>query len=309
MGTVASTLLVPITGNASLATTTVIAHWTCDEASGTRYDSTSNNNDLADNNTVGNDATGVIGSACDFIRANDEYLSIADASQTGLDFTTDVSFSFWVKKDGDDNGLQALFMKDVNGANNTREYLIYYNDNSATPSFELSQFPTGYSYPSYYSGQYINTLTDATWEHYVITIDRDSAGTGNKFYVYKNGTGLGYFTNTDGTGATSFQNTATAFQIGYGAGGWVTGFDGSLDEIAIFNNIINADEVSQLYNAGDGLTWPFSTSTTATTSTSTTATTTTTDVSELKWVIELYLAIFAFLVFTYIGYRFTKLFL
>jgi len=242
--TVVSMMLVPQIGRAevSVASTTLISYWSCDETSGVRYDS-HGDNDLTDNNTVGYVA-GRVGNACDFQRANTEYLSIADASQSGLDFTTDVSLSFWVKKSGDDNAQQSLISKDTNGANNTRSYNFTYNDNG-TPSITVDQFPTGYAYPNYYSAYYSVTFTDATWEHYVITIDTDLAGTSNKFYIYKNGSGLGYFTVGDGNGATSFQNTGSSFVIGYTS--FLGAFDGALDEISIWNTILSSDDVTELF--------------------------------------------------------------
>lgn len=70
--------------------------WHLGESTSTRSDSTSNSNDLADNNTVGS-TTGKWGTAADFERQNSEFLDISDASQSGLDITSDMSGSAWIR--------------------------------------------------------------------------------------------------------------------------------------------------------------------------------------------------------------------
>lgn len=72
--------------------TGLVSFWKCNEASGTRYDIHGDNN-LSDNNSVTQEATGILKEACDFEKTNNEHLSIADASQTDLDGGDDLSFS------------------------------------------------------------------------------------------------------------------------------------------------------------------------------------------------------------------------
>jgi len=87
-----------LTGNLYAGDTTNLeGAWLLDEASGTRVDETANNNDLTDNNTVGQ-ATGAscqFDECADFERDNSETLSITDGSQTGLDVTGDYSVGCW----------------------------------------------------------------------------------------------------------------------------------------------------------------------------------------------------------------------
>ena len=70
--------------------------WKLNEESGTRYDETTNDNDLTDNATVLY-GTGKIGNAADFELATSEYLSITDAAQTGLDITGEITIACWIK--------------------------------------------------------------------------------------------------------------------------------------------------------------------------------------------------------------------
>lgn len=87
------------------------AVWHLNESSGMRYDSTENNNDLDDNNTVASGA-GKVGSACaHFVSSNSEYLSISDANQTGLDLNHDYTIIFWINLDSYSVNAQAVISK------------------------------------------------------------------------------------------------------------------------------------------------------------------------------------------------------
>ncbi|KYK26674.1 hypothetical protein AYK26_07245 [Euryarchaeota archaeon SM23-78] len=71
--------------------------WHMTETSGTRYDSTSNKNNLTPMNTTFS-GTGVIAGATDFENNTQSYLMINDSDQTGLDLNnSDYTFSFWFK--------------------------------------------------------------------------------------------------------------------------------------------------------------------------------------------------------------------
>ena len=231
--------------------TNLSAHWTFDETSGTRYDSTANNNDLTDNATVGY-GTGKQGNCADFERDNTEYFSITDANQTGLDLSGDFSLSFWIKMESDPNGQHLLIMKDANGANNTRSYSLTYTD-SGTPYLDLYLFGTGYSWPSnVWHGTYSTTFSLATWYHVVVTVDIDAANA-SKAKLYVNGSLLGNFTFDSGTnGTTTIQDSASAVQIGYAS--WQGALDGMLDEFSVWKGrILDSTEVSTIYNSGNGI--------------------------------------------------------
>lgn len=82
--------------------------WHLTQTSGTRYDSTSNGNDLTDNNTVGQD-TGKILNGADFDGA--DYLNISNAAQTGLNPADNViTVSAWANFDTV-SGVQSVLNK------------------------------------------------------------------------------------------------------------------------------------------------------------------------------------------------------
>lgn len=294
---VASMSLVPLTGNATIVSDDVISWWDCEETSGVRYDSnTTNSNDLTDNNTVGY-STGIVGNGCDFEKDNSESLSISDANQSGLDITGDHTISVWVKPETACPNFDMPILGKYAGSGDQRGYLIGCDPNS----INLYHSSLGTD-PSTQFAFITNTLGVATWHHIVYTY---TAGASEVITLYEDAISIG----SDDTYAQSIFNNSAAFYIGYNADVSQTYFDGLIDEIVIFDRVLTTDEIDDLYNAGSGVTYDdlFTTSTTST-STATT-TTSTTDVSELIWVMELYLSVFMYLIFTYIGYRFTKMFI
>jgi len=283
MAMVVSILAVPSTGNALTATSgQLVAYWAFEETSGVRYDSTENNNDLTDNNTVLY-GTGIIGNAADFEASNSERLTIEDASQTGLDITNDRTWCWWseIETAGEMWTIGKWSSGYYMGWQNIGGIKLMFNTTNDTNDTYVLQDTVG-------------------WHFYCITYDL-SAGTSQ---AYENGVSAG----TGSGGNTSGLDNANTFVIGNYTS--TSGsYDGLLDEVSVWSTILSTDDIQALYNSGVGLAYADLFGSTSTTSTSTATTTSTVDVEELKWVLELYLAIFTFLIFTYVGYRFTKLFL
>jgi len=269
-----SILSVPLTGNALTATSTqLVSYWDCEETSGVRVDS-HGTNDLTDNNTVGYSASGKIGNACLFVPANSEYLSRADASLTGIALDSPWTLVNWVYLENVPASYSVFFSKD------TKAYFI----NSAGKL--KHDFSSSWEDPS--------TFTLDTWVMVSIVYDGDSTK------IYYNTT-----EKNDSSGTVADNTNPIYFGAYVGPQLY---HDGMMDEISWWNTALSSSDITELYNSGAGLSYAdfFPTSTT---STSTATTTSTVDVEELKWVLELYLAIFMFLVFTWLGYRFTKFFI
>jgi len=291
MAMVASMILVPRTGEAQVVTATsgeLVAYWSCDELSGVRYDSTTNNLDLTDNNTVLY-RTGILSNACDFTSANSEYLSIADGTDDPISFQDQSwTLNMWIYFDAI-TGYPGVF-DNANGYDG----LTCYAHTAQWFQCLGTLNGTGYDHNFSTSGY----ITASVWKMYTWVFNSDT------FKLYSNGTLL----QTIDTVNYSFVDNTVALWLGtYNATNY---FDGALDEISYWSTDLDSTDISAIYNSGDGIAYSDLFGTTSTTSTSTaTSTTTSADVSELKWVIELYLAIFMFLVFTWLGYRFTKFFL
>ena len=105
----------------------------------------------------------------------------------------------------------------------------------------------------YYTG---NVLSINTFYHIVLVYDGGILST-STVHIYLNGTAQTLTKVGGGTGAAN--TTSSTSGIGYDA--TVAGriLTGAEDEVAIWSRALSATEVSQLYNAGLGNTWPFNT--------------------------------------------------
>ena len=229
----------------------IISHWKLEEASGTRVDATASGNDLSDVNTVGS-AVGKIGQAADFEYSNSEYLTITDASQTGLDINSDFSMSAWIKFEslpttaGQDAGVMAKF----SSSGNNRAYGWYFKGEDAN---KMAVFIT----PSGASGNRIFVQTSAsmvttgelgTWHHYGVSFDLSSGAV----VFYKDGSAVSQSTNNAGT-VNSIQNNSLDFRIGHMNQAGAQHIDAIIDECTVTSDIITSGEFSTIYNSGDGI--------------------------------------------------------
>lgn len=288
MAMAVSTLLVPSIGNATIVESDVVAWWSMDETSGVRYDSSANGNDLTDNNTVGY-TTGVVSNSADTAAASSEYLSSAS---TDFDFgDTGYSLCGWFNLDSV-AGWNWLFSKLGSG-----DY-----------AYRLDAYTTALTWRVYNGvttgiaevGTGAGVINAGTW--FFVCVYHDASA--NTIGISVNNATFTTQATTGGAG-----DSATTFKIAYDIIG-ASYSSLNVDEVVILNRVITQGEVSDLYNSGNGISYTdFFTTSTTSTSTATTTSTTTTDVSELIWVMELYLSMMLFLIFTYIGYRFTKLFI
>lgn len=219
-------------------TTNLISYWNLNEASGTATDSLAVNN-LTDNNTVAR-VSGKINNAGDFERANSEYFSKTDASQTGLDFSDALTFAGWVNfetVDGEDH-----FIVKRLGTGNQRSYDFRM---SGASTLLIQTFHDGLN-AGCNTGVTWSPST-ATWYHVAVT----KSGTTVKYYV--NGAQQG--TDQSCSNGTIYNGTAR-FVHGADADGGEY-MDGLLDEWGVWSRALTASEISCLYNSGTGITYPF----------------------------------------------------
>lgn len=90
-------------------------------------------------------------------------------------------------------------------------------------------------------------LSSNTWYHFVVTYN-----TSTGWVLYKDGTQVDSNTSTGSIGSKSSGSV-----IGYDTGSNNNYFDGKIDELGIWNKTLSSSVVSDLYNGGDGLQYPF----------------------------------------------------
>lgn len=200
--------------------------WKLDETSGTRYDETTNDNDLTDNATVLY-AAGKIGNAADFEADNSEYLSIADAAQTGLDITGDISISCWIKPESlvnkwifakyDDSGVEKSYWCYITAANKINWQI---SDGTDVPLISSN-----------------NAVGTGTWYHIVCTFDASE----QDMFVYLD---TDVASNTS-AGISAIKDSNQPFYIGKRFDGYY--FDGLIDEVIVWNKCLTATEVLRVY--------------------------------------------------------------
>ena len=178
-----------------------------EESSGTRVDS-KGSNDLTDNNTV-TSGTGIQGTAADFELSNSEWLSITDASQTGLDLSGDFSISTWVKLEqlpstsGTEFGLVAK--NDFTGGSN-RAYRF-----TITSADKLQAYVSqdgGFSNVTHATTDSANFAGGdvGSWVHIVVTFDLSA----RSYSFYVDGVQVASTNTTAGT-TSSINNNSIDF--------------------------------------------------------------------------------------------------
>lgn len=208
--------------------TSIKSYYKLDENTGTTAgDATGNGNTGTWNGTLGGVqwTTGKINSGGSF-NGSDRYISAADPS-VGAAF----SVAMWVKPTGNLGSTgQGLFDTKPSVAGALRIYgsgggaLNYDTGGSALASYNIGDW----------TGQ---------WHHLVLVLTSSNVTT-----LYVDGSNVASATNTQ-------NGSSNAFQIGrYNSGNY---FNGTIDEVGVWNKALTAAEVSFLYNAGFGVSFPF----------------------------------------------------
>lgn len=201
-------------------TTSEQGAWLLDEVSGTRSDETSNSNDLTDNNTVPQEATCQFDECADFTAGNSEYLSITDASQTGLDFTGDYTLMAWISADNPGNQWIVAKASTLAG---------YGLQMQGTPLYRCTHRGTN---------EDSSTTPDATFRQIACVYD------GVDVEIFVDGTSEGSSAIT-----TDASNTTNAFVIG-SFDGVSNFFTGHIDEVYVFSRALAESEIDDIHDNG-----------------------------------------------------------
>lgn len=97
------------------------------------------------------------------------------------------------------------------------------------------------------------TPTIGTWYHIAITFLYDVTATNRVLKIYINGS---YIASASPTGGIT-PGVGNAYYLGRTGS---TYFDGIIDEVGIWTRDLSASEISELYNSGFGLQYPFTSS-------------------------------------------------
>lgn len=176
----------------------------------------------------------------DLEASSSQYVSITDASQTGLDIVGDISLECWVKRESETSSGMLTTKSNFTTPDHSWRWLIA---NDGDLFFDYSADGTFTNRTSERTDARAVSL--GTWTHIAVTADVSAQDI--KFYV--NGS-LVASTQTDaGSGATSIHNSAAPVSIGsWDLGGTPAAFyDGLIDECRIWNDVRTAAEISNNY--------------------------------------------------------------
>lgn len=213
----------------------LISYWKLDEGSGTRFDATTTNNDLTDNNNVGF-ADGKINSAANFPIAGSGHLShLSNSSlQTGdIDFTFcgwiylyNLTSSAMLSKWSGNEEYAIRFLAGIDRF----EFIV--DDGSGSTTVRANNF----GLPVINTWHFICAWHDATANTINIQVNDGIA---------------------DSTAHTTGVDIANSpFVIG-GLGTTTNLADGRIDEVGFWKRILTSEERTKVYNNDNGLSYPF----------------------------------------------------
>ncbi len=226
-------------------TDSLAAYWKFDEASGNAADSSGNSYTLTNNNTVGY-AAGIINNGGDFGSSNTNKTFTRTADTLGIVVDAARSFAGWFQISVDPTSGTVY---DVMGQGYNPSdvfYIFEYGNFGGTKRFRVGRARSGVDDPTM---TYDTTLTTSTWYHIAYTID----GSRNQIF-YFNGTSVDSDTAASGNGSGT-TTTGTLFSTAFFATARL--LQGKVDEWGVWSRVLTSDEVTELYNGGAGLTYPF----------------------------------------------------
>lgn len=228
--------------------TSLQGYWKFDEASGNAADASGNGNTLTNVNTVTySNSPAKLNNAAHLAKASSQFFSLADASQTGLDIVGDLTFNGWI-----------YLATSISGSGNDYNIINKYSSSGQKSyMFRLMENDT-LRFQCTFDGS-TDTFGGVSWvtsisTWYMVTCVYNAAAGSVAFYV--NGVQQG----TTQTGfSTSIFSGSSPFLVGdrLPAGDPTTNFDGSFDEFGIWSRALTTTEITQLYNSGTPLPYPF----------------------------------------------------
>jgi hypothetical protein len=206
----------------------LMSYWSFEEGAGTKATDFSGNGNTGILTNGPTWVGGKRGKALSFASSSFQYVDISDnAALTPASITV----SAWVKPTAlpaSSGDIIAIIAKRDGGG--TGGYILELYNNSGNQ--QIYWLAAGGTNPLNFN----NTLPVGVWSHIVIT----QSGTAGEMYL--NGVSLGTAT------VDAIANVAVNLKIGARADGKY--FDGSIDEVRIYNRALSATEVAALYNSG-----------------------------------------------------------
>ncbi|MBU1557712.1 LamG domain-containing protein [Patescibacteria group bacterium] len=229
------------TNNKNRLTSGLVGNWTFDGA-----DIDWSTNTAIDRSGLGHNGTikssmsatsspviGKVGQALEF-NGVDNYVSIP--SDSSLDLTSSLSISAWIKPQSSGALKGTIVSK-------------YYQNSSYTFKYDnytlQSRFVSGGV--SYYSKK-STPLSLNEWQHVMLIWDKTLND--GKARIFVDGSEVSYLSQDALTGDIDITAGSPLYIGDDRTGGTSVGFDGSIDEVSLYNRSLSTSEVTELYNMG-----------------------------------------------------------
>jgi len=223
------------TSSSGISRTGCKAYFMLDETVGNPANYATTANGFSDGNGINGtngssgatqNATGKLGKCFEFSGGSNEEINLGDTILSG---TTDFTMACWINSEVTTSGARLLFNNYASGytggvqfyVNGADRKLMYWSSSGSLAS------------DTAISG------TDGEWDHVVLT------RSGTTMTIYLNG-------SADGTSTISHSIAGANMTLGGSSTGSEV-FDGKIDEASIWNRALTTDEISRLYNSGNGV--------------------------------------------------------
>ncbi|MHC4500724.1 MAG: LamG domain-containing protein, partial [Planctomycetota bacterium] len=210
----------------------LIGYWKFDEGNGNiAYDSVGQKHGTIHGAKW---TTGQIGGALDFDGDDGVYLEPSAGARSPLNiYNTDLTISSWIKIAGSDNAWRTIVArwKVLAGA----YWLSVYKNRPSIGTYKQG--------PGHWMLRTDEVLDPHIWYHVVGVFDRGS----DKGYVYVNGV-----EEAHGVMVTDPLSNDASTKIGCRSNTSDLAFDGSIDEVRIYNRALSPEEIEQLYEESAG---------------------------------------------------------
>jgi hypothetical protein len=218
-------------------------YWNLNETSGTTADdSTDGFNGTASNSrifTSNSSTSGKINSGADFSQGQDNIVSTASVSGGQIQ-----TISMWLYATNSNSTQPFFAWSREGGSGGWNIFKCQYAGTSIdTFSCVISSSSEHIVYTS------TSSLTDNAWNHIVI--------------IYKGSNYIKFYINGSSAGSTNIAynsaNSMNQIYLGTDPQAFEQNYLGFIDEFALFRRELTTDEITELYNGGSGLTYPFTT--------------------------------------------------
>lgn len=173
--------------------------------------------------------------------SSSQYLSITDASQTGLDVTGDITLEAWVQVESALSGANEYrtIVGKWDGTGDNRSYILQYRRDSSNNRIRFFGSADG---STTFDTLYPVTLEAGSWYHLAVT----RASTSGETKLYINGVNVKTETLSAGSG---LYNGGSDFFVG-AQGGSQGYWDGLIDEVRVFNDVRTPTEIANNWRCG-----------------------------------------------------------